>query len=149
MRLTKALSPTACHSASPHGKLLLKQSVRTKMKEKSTLVIAPLLVTTSLIPPGMYVYQFVNNGGLGWLLIWGNELVVWCAIFSLLSIAGLVDAIKKRSTNPKSGLVVCIVALCVITYSFVGLVSPGVTAASKADDNTLKLLEFWSSGWWK
>ena len=116
---------------------------------KRSLIIAVLFVSMSLIPSTIAVYQLVSNGNLGWPMVWGNELVVWGAIFSLLAVIGIVLAIAYRAKTPKGSIAVALLASFIVVYSLFRLVSHGIGPASKGDVDNLQLMEFWSSGWWK
>ena len=119
------------------------------MRLHGTLFIAASLVTVSLIPQGVVLYQFIYNGGLDWPMLWGNETVAWGAIFSSLAWLALLMAFKTKRSSPKGSAIIMLFASIIIVHSLYALVSPGLDPASKGDDEALQLMAFWSSGWWK
>ena len=119
------------------------------MRLNRILIISALLVTLSVIPQGISIYQLVNNGGLDWPMMWENETITWSAIFSLLALLGLFLAFKNKRETPKGSILVILFASIIIVNSVYALVSSGQGPASKGDDKQLQLSKFWGSGWWK
>lgn len=103
----------------------------------------------SLAPQGIATYEFLYSGGVGWIMLWQNELAVWSGIFSVFAMLAVYIAYMNKKTSPMQSSVIAMVSLIIIVVSLHSVVMKGGKPSSKGDSSELELLAFWSSGWWK
>ncbi len=103
-----------------------------------------IILTLSLIPLIPLLIEMVHfliYGGLGWQMIWGNEVVAWGAILSPTAILATWVSFKS---NRKFLAFVCSVIF--VSVAALPLFS-GISASSKGDSQQLQLLSFWTVQW--
>ena len=101
------------------------------------------------LPFYLSAFQYINNGGLQWPMIWANETVFWGVLFSVFAFGGFFVAFKKRSNHPSFTLLAAIMTALVLAPTFTNLINNGLEPSSKSDNKALEPLQFWISGWWK
>ena len=115
------------------------------MNYKLTSVV---LILFSGIPFYLSFFQFLNDS-IQWSMIWSNEATFWGVLFFVFDIAGFFIAFKQRSNHPIFAVIATIMAILVFVPTLTDLISKGFGQSSKGDSETLELLQFWLSGWWK
>jgi len=107
-----------------------------------------LLVLLPAIPLGISLFHFINNGGLGWPMIWSNEVNFWSVVFSILTILGVRTAYRNRNAHPRLLVVSLLLAAILLTPGAYNIAKTGFGASSKSDDNVLHPIDFLTSEWW-
>ncbi len=107
------------------------------------------LILLAAAPFYLLFFQFLNNGGVQWPMIWTNEATFWGMLFSVFAIGGFLIAFKQRSNHPSFTVIIAIMAILVLMPTLNNLINNGLEQSSKGDSETLEPLQFWVSGWWK
>ena len=107
------------------------------------------LILLAAMPLYLSLFQFLNNGGMQWPMIWANETTFWGILFSVFAIGGFLIAFKQRSNHSSFTIVAAIMTILVLMPTAINLINNGLEQSSKSDSKSLEPLQFWGSGWWK
>ncbi len=107
----------------------------------ASMLIILILSLIPLVPLLIEMAHFSIYGGVGWPMIWGNEVVAWGAI---LSPAAILAAWLSFKNNRKVLAFVCSVIF--VSVAVLPIFS-GISASSKRDSQQLQLLTFWTVQW--
>lgn len=107
------------------------------------------LVLLSGLPLYVGFFHYINNGGLDWPMVWGNEQRYWSMIFSPLAVLGMCLSYSLYAINKTLFYGVTIVATCMLFLLLYDVLLMGFAPSSKIDSDNLDLLGFWISKWWQ
>jgi len=123
--------------------------VRTKtMTRNGILIVVTTLIIISALPQYISMYNFINNGSVAWPMQWNNEQRLWALIFSLLTLPALFLSLGTKEINTKLRAIFLLLSSVIISIALFNIVTSGIGQSSKADSESLLLVEFWRSGWW-
>lgn len=114
--------------------------VKTTVSMNAVIIIAFLSIL-SFLPQLLGALHLLVNGGQQWPMVWGNEAIVWSAIFSPFAVIALIYSVKIK--NITAALIPA------FTLMFIALQSTqlGFSQSSKGDSENLQLIEFWTDQW--